>query len=167
VRPSGLTSGRRAALTPRAGGGTAAAARRRRAAPGRPAPGTALSTSVFLATGASGNPALILPGHRRFEFAYNGSTGAYENTRDPEMLGAKITQGPGQYGLAGTLTLRNGDQWQFNNQGDCTAELDRHNNFLNIDGAPFTQAVRYGGWITLRFAWVPAPGRISATRTGW
>ena len=62
-----------------------------------------------------------------------------------DRLAADPKEEAGQTGLAGTLTLRNGDAWQFDNQGNCWQEQDRHGNFVNLDGAPFTQAIRYGG----------------------
>jgi YD repeat-containing protein len=124
--------------------------------------GGALSTSVFMAYGPSGGLNLIFPGHHRFELAYNWSDSAYEDSRDPEMLGAKFTQGAGQTGLAGTLALRNGDAWQFDNQGNCWQEQDRHGNFVNIDGGTFSQAVRYGGSYYPRADFAYTAGHVTA-----
>src|SRR5207237_6325183 len=45
--------------------------------------GTSLSTSVFVAYGPAAGIDLIFPGHRRFEFRFNWTDYAYEDSRDP------------------------------------------------------------------------------------
>jgi RHS repeat-associated protein len=126
--------------------------------------GTSLSVSTFLAYGPSGGVDLILPGHRRFEFSFNWTDYAYEDARDPEMLGAKFTQGAGQTGLAGTMRLRNGDQLLFDNQGNCWQQQDRYGNFINIDGGTFPQAVRLGGSYYPRVDFTYTSGRVTQIR---
>jgi YD repeat-containing protein len=108
--------------------------------------GTSLSTSVFMQPPPNNAPGLdlALPGHRCFHFDYNFTDSAYEDSRDPELLGAKFVQGAQV--LSGTLTFKNGDQWLFGTYGDLSQMQDRYGNFLQVSpGTGFTQGINYGG----------------------
>jgi hypothetical protein len=110
--------------------------------------GTSLSVSYFLTAGPSGGIDLITPGHRRYTFTwqYDWHTGtyAYEDNRDPEMLGAVYTQtGYGAYD--GTLRFKNGDKLIFLS-GILTRMQDLHGNFVDVDpGGSSHIAIRLGG----------------------
>jgi RHS repeat-associated protein len=107
--------------------------------------GTSLSLSWKTWVDGSNKLFVIAPGHRRYRFDYvydpyiNASW--YQDSRDPEMLGAKFTQGQFEWGMGGTLKLKDGTQLTFSNNGDCYRIRDRVGNPVDIDGGDFPAGI--------------------------